>query len=75
MPGRIEKAAFITAEVLHVNLVQACLCARKHRESSFHHCGSSVKFMQACLSCRNRRESSFHHCGISVKLLQDCLSA
>ena len=50
MPGRIEKAAFITAEVLHVNLVQACLCARKHRESSFHHCGISVKLLQDCLN-------------------------
>ena len=32
-----------------MKLVEACICARKDRESSFHHCGVSVKLMQACL--------------------------
>ena len=54
--------------------VEACISARKDRESSFHHCGGSVKLGQACLCARNHRESSFHHCGVSVKLLEDCLS-
>ena len=48
---------------------------RKDQESSFHHCGGSVKLLQACLSARNHRESSFNHCGVSVKLLEDCLSS
>ena len=30
--------------------VQACLCARKDLENSFHHCGGPVKLVQACLS-------------------------
>ena len=29
--------------------VQACLCAREDRESSFHHCGGPVRLVQACL--------------------------
>ena len=32
-----------------MKLVQACLSAIEDRESSFHHCGSTVKVVQACL--------------------------
>ena len=48
-------------------------CARKDRESSFHHCGGTVQLSEICLSARNDRESSFHHCGGSEKLVQACL--
>ena len=40
-------------------LVQACLCARKARESSFHHCGGPVKHVEACLSVGNIEKSGF----------------
>ena len=36
-----------------VKHVAACLSAREDRESSFHHCGSTVKVVQACL-CAGR---------------------
>ena len=52
-----------------MKLVQACLCARKDRESSFHHCGDPVKLAEACLSARKYRESSFHLCGGAVNLV------
>ena len=55
--------------------IQACLCAWKDLESSFHHCAGPVKFVQACLRSRKDRESSFHHCAGAVKLVQACLSA
>ena len=29
--------------------VEACLCAREDRESSFHRCGGTVRLEQACL--------------------------
>ena len=29
--------------------MQTCLCARKDRESSFHHCGGPVQLVVACL--------------------------
>ena len=32
-----------------MNHVQACLSAREDPESSFHHCGGSVRLVQACL--------------------------
>ena len=35
--------------------VQACLCARKDLESSFHHCAGPVKLVQACLRARKNR--------------------
>ena len=43
-----------------MNLVQAWLIARRHRESSFQHCGGAVKLVPACLSARNDQESTFH---------------
>ena len=54
--------------------VVACISTRKDRESSFHHCGGSVKFVQAWLSARKHRESSFHHCWGYVKFVQPWLS-
>ena len=42
-----------------MKLVQACLCARKDREGSFHHCGGPVKHMEACLSAGNIEKSGF----------------
>ena len=55
--------------------VEACISARKHRESSFHHCGGSVKFVQAWLSARIHRESSFNHRGEHVMHVETCISA
>ena len=40
-------------------LVQACLYARKARESSFHHCGGPVKHLEACLSAGNIEKAGF----------------
>ena len=54
--------------------MQACLCARKDRESNFHHCGGPVQLTEACLSARKYRESSFHHCRGAVNLVLDWLS-
>ena len=42
-----------------MKLVQACLCARKDRDSSFHNCGGPVKLAEACLSASNRRHVLF----------------
>ena len=53
--------------------VQACLCASKDRESSFHLCGSPVKLVQSCLSTRKELESIFNHCGGLLNLVQACL--
>ena len=53
--------------------VQACLCTKKDRESSFECCGDSVKLIQTCLNVRKELEGSFHHCGGPVKLMQACL--
>ena len=50
-----------------MKLVQTWLSARRHLESSFHHCGGSVKLVQACLCARKYRESSFHHYGGAQK--------
>ena len=49
--------------------VQACLSARKRRDSCFNHRGEPVKHLEAGISARKDRESSFHHCGVSVKLV------
>ena len=57
------KAVCTTAELSAVNLVQACLSARKHRESNFHHGEGSVKLLQACLSAGKVRDCSSTHCG------------
>ena len=48
---------------------------KTHRESSFHHCGGSVKLLEAWLCSRRHLESSFHYRGGSVKLVQACLYA
>ena len=55
-----------------MKLVEAWLCARRHQESSFHHCGGPVKLVEAWLCASRHLESSFHHCGGSVKLVQAC---
>ena len=52
-----------------MKLVQACLCARKDRESSFHHCGGPVKHVVAYLSAMKYRESSFNYCGGAMNLM------
>ena len=39
--------------------MEACISARKDRESSVHHCGGSVKLVQACLTARRHRESTY----------------
>ena len=43
-----------------MNLVLAWLSTRRHRESSFHHCGGPVKLLEAWLCTRRHLESSFH---------------
>ena len=50
-----------------MKLVEAWLCARRHVESGFHHCGGPVKLAETC--ARRDRESSFHRCGGSVNLV------
>ena len=40
-----------------MKLVQACLTARRHRESSFHNWEGAVRFVLACLSDSKHRES------------------
>ena len=51
-----------------MNLVLTWLSTRRHRESSFHHCGGPVKLVEAWLCARRHLETSFHHCCGSVKL-------
>ena len=58
-----------------MKLVQASLSARKHLESSFHHCGDDVKLVQACLSTRKDPEICFLHCERPLKLVQAFLNA
>ena len=53
--------------------VQACLCARKDGESSFHHCGGLVKLVHGCFWSRKDRESNCHHRGDALKHVQACL--
>ena len=55
--------------------IQACLCAGKDLESSFHHCAGPVKLVQACLRARKNQQSCFQHCAGAVKLVQACLRA
>ena len=55
--------------------VQARLCTKKDRESSFECCGGSVKLLQPCLSVRKELQDSFHHCGGPVKIMQAFLCA
>ena len=49
-----------------MNLVQAGLSTRRHRESSFQHLEGAVKVVQSCLSAKKDRERSFHHYGGAV---------
>ena len=46
-----------------MKLVEACISARKDRESNFHHCGGSVKLLQACLSAGKVRDCRFNKFG------------
>ena len=46
-----------------MNLVQAGLSTRRHRESSFQHWGGAVKFDLACLIAGKVRDSSFNYRG------------
>ena len=46
-----------------MHLVQAGLCTRRHRESSFQHWGGAVKFVPACLSADKVRDSGFNYRG------------
>ena len=39
--------------------MKPCLCARKARESSFHHCGDPVKFVESCLIAGNIEKPGF----------------
>ena len=55
--------------------IQACLCARKYLESSFHHCAGTVKLVQACVSVRKDLENSFHHGRGQLKLVPGSLNA
>ena len=61
MPGEMRKASFLYCAG-PVKLVQACVSARKDRESNFHDCGGAVKLMQAYLNIRKDREIGFHQC-------------
>ena len=54
--------------------VPACSIGRKYRESSFYHCGVTVKQVQGCLETMKQRENRFHHSEGLVKLVQVCLS-
>ena len=40
-----------------MELLQACLSARKDGECSFHHCVGLVKLFQACLNASGDEES------------------
>ena len=46
-----------------MNLLQAGLSTRRHRESSFQHWGGAVKLVPACLIAGNVRDSSFNYHG------------
>ena len=47
-----------------MNLVQAGLSTRRHRESSFQHWGGAVKLVLACLNAGKVRDSSFNYRGV-----------
>ena len=53
--------------------VQVCFCASTDRESSFHHCGDSVKLVQAFLYAENSLQRRFNRRGGAVKHLHACL--
>ena len=46
-----------------MNLVQAGLSTRRHRESSFQHWGGAVKLVLACLNAEKVRDSSYNYRG------------
>ena len=46
-----------------MNLVQARLSTRRHRESSFQHWGGAVMLVLACLIAGMVRDSSFNYRG------------
>ena len=46
-----------------MNLVQAGLSSRRHRESSFQHWGGAVKLVPACLIAGKVRDGSFNYHG------------
>ena len=54
---------------------QACLSARKDRESSFHHRGGPVSTVQACLCARNILERRFDRRRGAMKQVQARSSA
>ena len=53
--------------------MQACLCARRHIESSSYNCIGPVKLVQARLGVRMDVEIVFHHCGGPAKLVDAAL--
>ena len=46
-----------------MNLVQAGLSTRRHRESSFQHWGGAVNFVPGCLIAGKVRDCSFNYRG------------
>ena len=58
-----------------MQLVQACLCARKYLESSFHHCVAPVKLVQACLGAGTVWHRRFNRRRGAEMHVQACLSA
>ena len=54
--------------------VQACLSAREDRESSFHHCGGSVRLVQTRLCAGKTWQSSFNLQGGAIKHVEACVS-
>ena len=69
------------SEIVVLTIVVTCearvgmLYTRKDEESSFHHCGGSVKLVEACYTARRHLESSFHHWEGAVRCVLACLSA
>ena len=55
--------------------VEDCLSAREDRESSFHHCGGSVRLVQTRLCAGKTCQSRFNLQGGAVKHVEACLSA
>ena len=50
--------------------VQACSCARKHQETSFHICGAPVKLVQACVYAANTLHRRFNRRGGAEKQME-----
>ena len=46
-----------------MNIVQAGLSTRRHRESIFHHWDGAVKLVLDCLNAGKIRDSSFNYRG------------